>query len=964
MAKQTKKSTPEQQEAVTRLIMAGIKRVESDNRYHLMNTTIQSNGTPTLALGAYQFVPKHHWNDIVEFTQKHPKYKWYAFTRIKGGHLNFKTEQAKKMYREFLNDKKMQDDYMKHYVKKMLPQAERLYREYGQRYNLRMDEIFAILHHQGTGGGEAAIKSGQINYKSKDGTGGDKYLKKFNQGVYEYTGVKKDSKGNYLGTKSQRNLYVNDYAINGQNRKHKDPTGYKFEQTKDNKAFNEYVKTYNDLWKKNQKGELSIEDFNSQMSDLYKKYEKNGQIESINKSIAHYNYTKRQEAIGAGESLKVKTSLFNSLMFHNNPDGSIKEATINTETLTAEQLKFIEANKDMFQFKKSTISRNGEVLVVKDLTGFSNSIKQDYKKIGYRDFAPVYNKNGKLMLNSNLKPSPVYGTNTSLTYLPKGTRLIIPKANPSKIIAPSLEKGNNPFSVDNEEIATSDSTSSDNDWDDGLDGGSNSDTSSSSDESNEALAAATEEQNELYRQYLAQKEKERIQAEEDEKDGSVSETMDYLAKMSDIKPEENFQYDAANYKNEVPFGELANSLAGIVVGNEMEKTDLPDYDPQVNLAYQSYISEMAEISRRGLSPQQEAEAKAHIQDAYAAGIQQITKASGGNRNAVLGNLSRLDAQKNQSLISLASEDARMQMEGLKSYGEGMKYINDFDQNVYLQNYNRDFQVAQERRRNGGDLTTAAWTNLNNVMNNYENNKPGSANHMMKVQLLKNAFNYDPTIKDNGKGDIVGSWSWKQKQNEQIFKNSAAYDEAKKQFSLLTKEEQWVVDKFLKKNGYDPDSAIAFSQYLINNRGQIDFSEAESDPNKFFQERVKGIVQQQKENGVAAPIQTGIIANGEQPQQGVPQDQAVNGTSPAVTSETAKWNVNPQNSKPTEIQSGYNDVDFNKPIDWSKYQELDKMVNDGKNTQQMTEPQNQEQKPNLAWNIAGAINDIASQLIKK
>ena len=48
-----------------KLVRAGIRKVESDNRYGLLNTTKQKDGTPTYALGAYQFVPSHHWNDIV-----------------------------------------------------------------------------------------------------------------------------------------------------------------------------------------------------------------------------------------------------------------------------------------------------------------------------------------------------------------------------------------------------------------------------------------------------------------------------------------------------------------------------------------------------------------------------------------------------------------------------------------------------------------------------------------------------------------------------------------------------------------------------------------------------------------------------------------------------------------------------------------------------------------------------------
>ena len=292
-------------EQFLKFVRNGIKRVESDNRYNLINDKRQNGNSPTYALGAYQFVPSHHWNDIADFANSNPKFK---HLRLKKG-LTHKTESAVKEYQKFLSNPALQDAFMDHYAGSKYNKAKQLYNQYGQKYNLRIDEIYSMMHHQGDGGASEALKNGQVNYKSVDGTGGDAYQKKYNRGVNDAFGVPKDKKGNYVGTKSQRNEFLYDKA-SGKN-SYSDPTKVKINENKGYTDYKEYKEGFKQAQNRLKTNFITEEQYNNEINNLQKKFEKRGTINDINKWISKENRDLKQKKWTQAEKAGNLVNIFN-----------------------------------------------------------------------------------------------------------------------------------------------------------------------------------------------------------------------------------------------------------------------------------------------------------------------------------------------------------------------------------------------------------------------------------------------------------------------------------------------------------------------------------------------------------------------------------------------------------------------------------------------------------------------------
>ena len=279
-------------------------------------------------------------------------------------------------------------------------------------------------------------------------------------------------------------------------------------------------------------------------------------------------------------------------------------------------------------------------------------------------------------------------------------------------------------------------------------------------------------------------------------------------------------YNPEDYQNPLPVGEMLLSAAGAIKGIKDAQAPIPERDEQVSDAFRQYGAELKMLSEMGLRPEEEAYAKAQLSEAYSQGVHNLTRMSGGNRNQMLANMGRLDAQNAMGKMSLAVEDARAKNQALFKYGEAMQYINEFDARRDIANSERDYQNAMLDKEAGANLANASLSNFLNEMQYWRENKPGSANHAYKSMMMKRLFGVDPMLKDDGTGKKKWTMSWREKENDRIAGDREKVDRNRKMWASFNEEQKAFIEDFNQQTGFEFDSDII--DFVGQNRNVGDF----------------------------------------------------------------------------------------------------------------------------------------------
>ena len=296
------------------------------------------------------------------------------------------------------------------------------------------------------------------------------------------------------------------------------------------------------------------------------------------------------------------------------------------------------------------------------------------------------------------------------------------------------------------------------------------------------------------------------------------------------RPDQSF-YDPKMFKQDIPYAELATSAMGIINGQKMAETELPVRDEAVSSAFMNYASELSRLSEIGLRPEDEAYAKRMLSESYSSSVEQLKAASNGNRNIVLGNLGRLDYQKQEGLMKIALADANAKNEAFYKYGEAMKYISEFDANRDVANNERKYQNAMLTKQAGGALMASGWKSLMDNIQYYKENKPGSANHAYKSYMMQKMFEVDPSIKDDGSGTVPGTLSYKKKKDADALATWEQNKELGQKYQNLSIDKQQEFAKVATQYGWS--NAKGMLDYMVNNpnAGTLDFSKVEEASSK-------------------------------------------------------------------------------------------------------------------------------------
>ena len=249
-------------------------------------------------------------------------------------------------------------------------------------------------------------------------------------------------------------------------------------------------------------------------------------------------------------------------------------------------------------------------------------------------------------------------------------------------------------------------------------------------------------------------------AAESAKEEKESRLSEYLNNEMELESPDDINYDQDNFKKQLPLDALAGAALGITGLAGMDN-DIPKRDEQISAGVTDYVAKLAELSKMGLPPEVEAEARNSIASGYQMGLKNIVEASAGNRNIVLGNQGSLDLANIMGQSNIAIEDFKAKNNALQQYGQGAMYINEFRANKDIANKQLEQEVAFQKNDSSGAVADAGFSSMINSLQNARENGPGSARHMLSSLVRQSAFGYDPEMKDDGTGKTKGTRSWYQ-----------------------------------------------------------------------------------------------------------------------------------------------------------------------------------------------------------
>lgn len=249
---------------------------------------------------------------------------------------------------------------------------------------------------------------------------------------------------------------------------------------------------------------------------------------------------------------------------------------------------------------------------------------------------------------------------------------------------------------------------------------------------------------------------------------------DFIDKEELIVPD-TFQYDPNDFDRQLPIGAVAQGALGLIGLGDAE-TELPLRDEQVSEAILNYAKTNKKLAEIGLRPEEEAAMKADVAEAYQEGMTQLVRASGGNRNLVLGNASSLNLNRIKGITNISLADIQRKDAAYERYGKTLEYIENFNTNRDVANHGIKLQEAQQKRQAGAQLAASGFAGMIEELQFQRENGPGSANHMLRQHLMYSSFGVVPGMKDDGTGTKVGTASYAKAQAEAIKANNASIRE--------------------------------------------------------------------------------------------------------------------------------------------------------------------------------------------
>lgn len=742
---------------------SAMKLAESGPKgYYAVNRTKSDKAKTTYAFGLYQFLPAVHFDDMKKMAEKYPEYGIKSDSipskkEFNALRENGKTEEIEKKLKPLLGNKLFQDKYYDTWMMNdVIPAAKKTYDEYGKDLDYSLEQVLSLSHIMGSAGAKAKLKEAKSDPTVLDKPIGalnpaspNKYTKKFVAEIVKQGGIE---------TRPEKF----------------DPKGV---------ATNpDLKKRYDDI---RFRKDLDDDDRKAALDNFYSDIKTEGLTRELDDII-----NKEQQQIKDFQEGKT-------------PGGRVHNLIKNTK-LGENELGGLQKNDKGNKQKVYFDYRQDE----KEIDAFIESLPEDKRSLVKKDNSPgAKNRRSRYYIQKGSD------WNNFLEIADKEYRNI---SGENLYLEPN-NKSSNKFvgiSIDNKDLKNIDDSFNLNNltnrpqWDTVIDRDqelkdieekiaqdkSDADNSSGSNSSsNDKTVKDNTPQKEV-----------------DESIGNFNRKAeeqfgDFLDKEELIVPD-TFEYDENNFDKELPIAALGQGALGLI-GLGAAKEELPLRDEQVSEAILNFAKTNKKLSEMGLRPEEEAAMKSDVADAYQQGMSELVRASGGNRNIVAGNASSLNLNRLKGISNIALADIQRKDAAFARYGETLQYIENFNTNRDVANHGIKLGDAQQKRTAGAQLASSGFAGMIEELQFQKENGPGSANHMLRQQLMYSSFGVVPGMKDDGTGNSVGTVSYNEKQKQGIIdKNNENNSENetnrafRNKMSNLTDEEKSALEKsdFFKK----------------------------------------------------------------------------------------------------------------------------------------------------------------------
>lgn len=629
---------------------------------------------------------------------------------------------------DFKDQPELQEGFFTHYAKDTLwPQAKKLAMNPAlNKDGLKVDEIGAIMHFQGVGGGRKSIVNRTLHKSPTSGTGvpnatGNKYLEVYNKGLAK-SGAGNVSTAPLMSDGHKRHIY-NSYL------------------DKDKK-----ISMMTDLTQ-GQREKLR--------DKMHYELKQSGDLETVNLMI-------KQENDVAGKSFLEKKAAFQLISeklhketLETNNKGT-QTGNINMQFSKDEMEVIDKAYPTMFAQGTVTRNKGGHSSVkfsgreIRQIDGDRNN-QQRTNPGQSQTFFKNFNTLGTHLFGDKYKGKLGASTNNSIG------NAITPNKLDKKYATYQDDTDYNDVTVekhltneiDKDKIMYRPPVDKD---------GGNGKTSSTSKSSSTKTTGGGAD-------------KGRENAREVEKsDPGTADADDYFATMLGNGEDTDTDFAYGKTKGNFNMDIVSGLVLGIKGMRDADDVDIPLRTEQVSDAFRSFTADLRKKSLDGLPVEVEAAMINNLNESYQGGLENLVRSSAGNRNLVLGNQGQLEVAKNKGIMQIAIADYEAKDRAFAQYGEALKHIEKVDHTREIANHGIKYNEAFKERGDAEQLAKAGFATMMEGLRYQKENAPGSANDMRRSQLMQKMYGFDPQMKDDGTGTQKGTKSYHDK-NKSLLRDS-------------------------------------------------------------------------------------------------------------------------------------------------------------------------------------------------
>tara|TARA_R110001632_G_scaffold182421_4_gene302527 strand:- start:967 stop:3654 length:2688 start_codon:yes stop_codon:yes gene_type:complete len=186
-------------------------------------------------------------------------------------------------------------------------------------------------------------------------------------------------------------------------------------------------------------------------------------------------------------------------------------------------------------------------------------------------------------------------------------------------------------------------------------------------------------------------------------------------------------------------------ISGILGASAMRKATKPiekDDLPQLSNAFLDYLEKNRELSKRGFSPAEEAQAKQDINASYKLGVENLIRGTAGDRAKFLAMSGQVDANRSRALLDFAVKDAQMNRVNLQNYGKTLSYKEEFDSKNTLTLRTEKINEQLRDKASAATFASEAFSNMLDEITYQRQYGPGSINHTIKERRLIDLYGVD------------------------------------------------------------------------------------------------------------------------------------------------------------------------------------------------------------------------------